>query len=69
MRPVDPVLFTTTTLGGASAGANSPAAAAFDSTPPGHWGRVAVAWLLVSIPLAWGIYNTLALASQLFARS
>ncbi len=69
VRPVDPVLFTTTTLGGASAGANSPAAAAFDSTPPGHWGRVAVAWLLVSIPLAWGIYNTLALASQLFARS
>ena len=34
----------------------------------GHWGRVAIAWLLVSLPLAWGVYRTLALAGQLFAR-
>jgi hypothetical protein len=30
---------------------------------------VVIAWLLVGVPLAWGVYRTLALASQLFARS
>jgi hypothetical protein len=27
---------------------------------------VVIAWLLVSIPLAWGIFKTLTLATQLF---
>ena len=30
------------------------------------WGVVAIAWLLVGIPLAWGIYRTLRSAIVLF---
>jgi hypothetical protein len=33
---------------------------------PGQWGLVAIAWLLVGIPLAWGIWNTLLKAAALF---
>ncbi len=35
--------------------------------PAGHWLPVAVAWLLVTAPLAWGVYNTMALARRLFS--
>jgi MFS family permease len=31
-----------------------------------RWGLVAVAWLLVGVPLAWGVFKTLTLASQMF---
>jgi hypothetical protein len=30
------------------------------------WAAVAVAWLLVAIPLGWGIYKTLQTAVKLF---
>jgi hypothetical protein len=30
------------------------------------WVSVAVAWILVGIPLAWGIYKTLQTAVKLF---
>jgi hypothetical protein len=30
---------------------------------------VVIAWLLVGVPLAWGVYRTFSLASQLFVRS
>ncbi len=30
------------------------------------WAAVAVAWLLVAIPLGWGIYQTLRTAVKLF---
>ena len=33
---------------------------------PGQWGLVAVAWLLVGIPLLWGIWMTLQKAAALF---
>ena len=33
---------------------------------PGQWGLVVVAWLLVGIPLLWGIWNTLQKAAALF---
>jgi len=33
---------------------------------PGQWGLVAVAWLLVGIPLLWGIWTTLQKAAALF---
>lgn len=33
---------------------------------PGSWALVAVAWVLVGIPLAWGIYKTLQTAVKLF---
>ena len=33
---------------------------------PGRWGLVAVAWLLVGIPLLWGIWTTLQKAAALF---
>ena len=31
------------------------------------WGLVIVAWLLVSLPLAWGVLMSLKKAAQLFA--
>jgi len=33
---------------------------------PGSWALVAIAWTLVGIPLAWGIYRTLRTALALF---
>lgn len=30
------------------------------------WGLVAIAWLLVGIPLVWGVYRTLRSAIVLF---
>lgn len=30
------------------------------------WAGVAIAWILVGIPLAWGIYRTLQTAVKLF---
>jgi hypothetical protein len=37
------------------------------TTPgPGSWVLVAVAWLLVSVPLLWGIWTTLKKAAVLF---
>ncbi|HYU91513.1 MAG TPA: hypothetical protein VE966_13765 [Gemmatimonadales bacterium] len=33
---------------------------------PASWALVAVAWILVGIPLAWGIYKTLQTAVALF---
>ena len=33
---------------------------------PGSWVRVAIAWLLVGIPLGWGVYRTLLTAVALF---
>ena len=33
---------------------------------PSSWVLVAVAWSLVGIPLAWGIYRTLQTAVKLF---
>jgi hypothetical protein len=35
-------------------------------TRPGQWGPVAVAWLLVGIPLLWGVWTTLQKAAALF---
>ncbi len=34
--------------------------------PAGQWLAVVVAWLLVTMPLGWGVYNTMALARRLF---
>ena len=33
---------------------------------PGNWGLVALAWLLVGIPLLWGVWTTLQKAAALF---
>ena len=33
---------------------------------PGQWGLVVVAWLLVGIPLLWGVWTTLQKAAALF---
>jgi hypothetical protein len=32
----------------------------------GGWELVAVGWMLAGIPIAWGIYKTLTLVSQMF---
>jgi hypothetical protein len=34
--------------------------------PAGQWGLVTVAWLLVGVPLLWGVWNTLLKAAALF---
>jgi hypothetical protein len=31
-----------------------------------RWGLVALAWILVGVPLLWGIWNTLLKAAALF---
>ncbi len=33
---------------------------------PGQWPLVIVAWLLVGIPLAWGVFQTMKKAALLF---
>jgi hypothetical protein len=33
---------------------------------PGSWIAVAVAWVLVGVPLLWGIFNTFRKAALLF---
>ena len=47
----------------AAAAVAQPAAAAPAAS---HWGLTAAAWLLVGLPLAWGVTRTLGLARQLF---
>jgi hypothetical protein len=32
----------------------------------GTWGLVALAWILVGVPLLWGVWNTLLKAAALF---
>jgi hypothetical protein len=32
----------------------------------GQWGLVALAWVLVGVPLLWGVWNTLLKAAALF---
>jgi MFS family permease len=34
--------------------------------PASRWGVVAAAWMLAWVPLAWGVFKTLTLASQMF---
>jgi MFS family permease len=73
VRRVDDRLFT---LAAPSPGpASTPVASGFpgsarplvlEAPAAGGWALVAVAWLLVSAPLAWGVVKTLALAVQLF---
>jgi len=43
-----------------STGERAPAGAA------GHWGLVVLAWVLVGVPLIWGVWNTLLKAAALF---
>ena len=33
---------------------------------PAQWGLVALAWVLVGVPLLWGVWNTLLKAAALF---
>ena len=33
---------------------------------PGQWGLVVLAWVLVGVPLLWGVWNTLLKAAALF---
>ena len=37
-----------------------------DYSNRGGWVKVAVAWLLVGVPLLWGVFMTLKKAAQLF---
>jgi MFS family permease len=67
VRPLDSARFTTTALGGTPIATPVGRAPSMPPAAPGHWTQVAVAWVLVGVPLAWGIYRTLTLASQLLA--
>jgi hypothetical protein len=33
---------------------------------PGQWGLVVLVWVLVGVPLLWGVWNTLLKAAALF---
>jgi MFS family permease len=61
VRPVDRRLFT---LAPALSATSAGRAAA--EVPTGEWGMVAVGWLFAGLPIAWGVYKTLALVSQMF---
>lgn len=37
-----------------------------DNGEIGQWGRVALFWAFVGVPLAWGVIETFIKASQLF---
>ena len=69
VRPLDQRLFTSSTPGAARAPASvpPPTPSTLVQVRTGHWAEVAAAWMLVGVPLAWGVYRTLALAAQLFA--
>ena len=60
VRPVDRRLFTLVPAKTASSRGGAA------DVPAGEWGLVAVGWLLAGIPIAWGVYKTLTLASQMF---
>jgi hypothetical protein len=60
VRPVERSLFTLAP----SAKARSGGAVAH--APAGEWGMVAAGWLLAGLPIAWGVYKTLTLVSQMF---
>jgi len=67
VRPVPEPLFTdaaTPTPTATSREAAPPSAAAHAA--PAQWGVVAVSWLLIGLPLGWGVVRTLTLASQMF---
>jgi hypothetical protein len=60
---VDESLFAEAPAGPQPGGAGSLALAG-----PAHassWALVAAAWLLVAMPLSWGVFNTIALALQM----
>jgi MFS family permease len=65
VSPVPDSLFEASAAGAAPQPAGPPAAA---RGPTGQWGLVAAAWLLASVPLGWGIVQTLTLASRMFER-
>jgi len=62
VRPVAARLFT---LAPASKAAAAGGAGAVQDHPR-EWGIVAVGWLLAGVPIAWGVYRTLILVSQMF---
>jgi MFS family permease len=73
VRPVPASLFTLkvdetpASARGATAGqASAQGATAGQAAPVGDWGLVAVAWMLVGLPLGWGVYQTVTTASALF---
>ena len=63
VRPVPSSLFTLKADAKTSQAAATPQ---ISSVPSGNWGLVAVAWALVGVPLGWGVYKTVTLASRLF---
>jgi MFS family permease len=69
VQPANPARFASTSIGATASSAPVPTPGGPSNAPAGHWGRVVIAWLLVGVPLAWGVYRTFSLASQLFVRS
>jgi MFS family permease len=68
VRPVPDSLFVAMAAP-ARGPAPASAARAFDAAAPfSQWRLVAVAWTLVGVPLAWGVFKTLTLASRMFAK-
>jgi len=61
---VDESLFTLAPGNGNQPGATVPTPAV-GAAPSSSWALVAGAWLLVALPLSWGVFNTISLALQM----
>jgi MFS family permease len=61
VRPVAKSLFTM-----APAAEHDQARASASRAPAGEWGLVGFGWLLAGVPIAWGVFRTLALVGQMF---
>lgn len=64
VRPVPQRLFVLARPGGRDDRTIEPPRAIHHAS--GHWSLTAAAWGLAAIPLAWGVFRTLTLASQMF---
>jgi MFS family permease len=69
VRPLPDRAFRSVTIGTPAAGplpASAAVAATVVQAPAARWALVAAAWAVASVPLAWGVFRTLTLASQMF---
>jgi MFS family permease len=66
VTPVPERLFTLETPAGVIPAPAGEGRRSEEAPAPSHWAATAAAWLLVGLPLAWGVTRTLGLARQLF---
>ncbi len=65
VRPVDESLFTLAPAAGSQPVGFGQEPLSAEPARASNWPLVAAAWVLVAVPLAWGVYNTITLALQM----